>query len=114
YEPELVRLDEMRSELTESAADAFRTVGEHRRAVAMLTPLCTRHPYREGAARSLARALREDGRTADALAAIRRLRRMLADDLGLDPSTDTIALESELLDPSRSITGEGVTERPAP
>ncbi|GAA3694725.1 hypothetical protein GCM10022238_08780 [Gordonia hankookensis] len=114
YEPELVRLDEMRSELTESAADAFRTVGEHRRAVAMLTPLCTRHPYREGAARSLARALREDGRTADALAAIRRLRRMLADDLGLDPSDETIALESELLDPSRSITGEGATERPAP
>ncbi|GAC02819.1 putative transcriptional regulator [Gordonia namibiensis NBRC 108229] len=97
--PELGRLDEMRSELTETAADALRSVGEHRRAAALLTPLCRRHPYREGAVRSLVRALHDDGRTADALDAIRRLRQALRDDLGLDPGPETLALESELREP---------------
>lgn len=102
YAPELVRLDEMRSELTETAADALRAVGELRRAVGLLTPLCHRQPYREGAARSLARALYEEGRTPDALAVLRRLRLSLSDELGLDPGTDTVALESELLGSGRS------------
>ncbi len=100
YAPELARLDEMRSELTEAAAEALRIVGEPRRAVAMLNSLCHRHPYREGAVRSLARALRDDGRVADALDVIRRLRRTLSEDLGLDPGTETTALEGELLDPA--------------
>ncbi|WP_354560424.1 MULTISPECIES: BTAD domain-containing putative transcriptional regulator [Gordonia] len=98
--PELVRLEEMRAELTETAADALRTVGEHRRSVALLTPLCRRHPYREGAARTLAHALHDDGRTVDALDVLRLLRQGLRDDLGLDPHPDTVALEVDLLDPS--------------
>lgn len=95
--PELVRLDEMRSDLTETAADALRAVGEQRRAIGLLTPHCHRNPYREGAARSLARALHSDGRTADALSVLRRLRQALSDELGLDPGPATAALESELL-----------------
>ena len=102
--PELVRLAEIRAEFTETAADALRTVGEYRRSVALLTPLCQRHPYREGAARTLARALHDDGRTVDALGVLRRLRQALRDDLGLDPHPDTIALEDDLLDPSPAVS----------
>ncbi len=102
--PELVRLAEIRAEFTETAADALRTVGEYRRSVALLTPLCQRDPYREGAARTLARALHDDGRTVDALGVLRRLRQALRDDLGLDPHPDTIALEDDLLDPSPAVS----------
>ncbi|MCZ4538230.1 BTAD domain-containing putative transcriptional regulator [Gordonia terrae] len=102
--PELVRLAEIRAEFTETAADALRTVGEYRRSVALLTPLCQRHPYREGAARTLARALHDDGRTVDALGVLRRLRQALRDDLGLDPHPDTVALEDDLLDPSPAVS----------
>nr|WP_237421625.1 BTAD domain-containing putative transcriptional regulator [Gordonia sp. SID5947] len=109
YEPELVRLDAMRSDLVESAAEAFRALGEHRRAIAMLTPMRTRHPYREGAARTLARALRDDGRTVDAIDTLRRLRRTLSVELGLDPSADTVALEAELLAPARVPAGDRST-----
>ena len=102
--PELVRLAEIRAEFTETAADALRTVGEYRRSVALLTPLCQRDPYREGAARTLARALHDDGRTVDALGVLRRLRQALRDDLGLDPHPDTVALEDDLLDPSPAVS----------
>ncbi len=102
--PELVRLAEIRAEFTETAADALRTVGEYRRSVALLTPLCQRHPYREGAARTLAHALHDDGRTVDALGVLRRLRQALRDDLGLDPHPDTVALEDDLLDPSPAVS----------
>ncbi|WP_338856966.1 BTAD domain-containing putative transcriptional regulator [Gordonia hongkongensis] len=102
--PELVRLAEIRAEFTETAADALRTVGEYRRSVALLTPLCQRDPYREGAARTLARALHDDGRTVDALGVLRRLRQALRDDLGLDPHPNTIALEDDLLDPSPAVS----------
>nr|WP_164473854.1 BTAD domain-containing putative transcriptional regulator [Gordonia insulae] len=113
YAPELARLDEMRSELTESAAAALRTVGDTHRAVTLLTSLCHRHPYREGSARALARALSDDGRTADALETIRRVRRRLGDDLGLDPSAETCALEAELLEsPPPAVTARVRADRP--
>lgn len=112
--PELVRLEEMRAELTETAAEALRTVGEQRRSVALLTPLCRRHPYREGAARTLARALHDDGRTVDALDVLRLLRQGLRDDLGLDPHPDTIALEGQLLDPSPAVAPPAVASPPRP
>lgn len=58
------------------------------------------HPWREPAWGLLARALYRAGRQADALAALRRARAMLVDQLGLDPAADLQRLETDILNGS--------------
>ncbi|WP_393059426.1 ATP-binding protein [Streptomyces sp. LN549] len=65
--------------------------------VAELTELTAAHPYDERFRAQLIRALRADGRQADALAAYGDARRTLADGLGTDPGPELTALHQELL-----------------
>jgi predicted ATPase/DNA-binding SARP family transcriptional activator len=62
-----------------------------------LTELTTTYPYDEAFRAHLIRALRADGRHADALAAYESARRTLADALGTDPGPELTALHRELL-----------------
>ena len=62
-----------------------------------LTGLTAAHPYDEGFHAQLIRALRAEGRHADALAAYDTARRTLADALGADPGPELTALHHELL-----------------
>ncbi|MET9433726.1 BTAD domain-containing putative transcriptional regulator [Streptomyces sp. NPDC006551] len=62
-----------------------------------LSALTTAHPYDEGFRAQLVRALRAEGRQADALAAFEDARRALADGLGADPGPELLALHRELL-----------------
>ncbi|MFJ8667735.1 BTAD domain-containing putative transcriptional regulator [Streptomyces sp. NPDC093600] len=62
-----------------------------------LSALTTAHPYDEGFRAQLVRALRDEGRQADALAAFEDARRALADGLGADPGPELLALHRELL-----------------
>ncbi|WP_328901321.1 winged helix-turn-helix domain-containing protein [Streptomyces sp. NBC_00441] len=68
--------------------------------VAELTELTAAHPYDERFRAQLIRALRTDGRQADALAAYEDARRALADGLGTDPGPELAALHRELLTPA--------------
>ncbi|MFI6862262.1 BTAD domain-containing putative transcriptional regulator [Streptomyces sp. NPDC050421] len=68
--------------------------------VAELTELTAAHPYDERFRAQLIRALRADGRQADALAAYEDARRTLADGLGTDPGPELAALHRELLAPA--------------
>ncbi|THA31743.1 AfsR/SARP family transcriptional regulator [Streptomyces sp. A1277] len=68
--------------------------------VAELTELTAAHPYDERFRAQLIRALRADGRQADALAAYEDARRALADGLGTDPGPELTALHRELLAPA--------------
>lgn len=68
--------------------------------VAELTELAAAHPYDERFRAQLIRALRADGRQADALAAYEDARRTLADGLGADPGPELTALHRELLAPA--------------
>ncbi|WNI23442.1 BTAD domain-containing putative transcriptional regulator [Streptomyces sp. ITFR-16] len=68
--------------------------------VAELTELTAAHPYDERFRAQLIRALRADGRQADALAAYEDARRTLADGLGTDPGPELTALHHELLTPA--------------
>ncbi|MFJ7631361.1 AfsR/SARP family transcriptional regulator [Streptomyces sp. NPDC097595] len=68
--------------------------------VAELTELTAAHPYDERFRGQLIRALRADGRQADALAAYEDARRALADGLGTDPGPELAALHRELLAPA--------------
>ncbi|MGW6395762.1 AfsR/SARP family transcriptional regulator [Streptomyces sp. NPDC055103] len=62
-----------------------------------LTELTTTYPYDEAFQAHLIRALRAEGRHADALAAYESARRTLADALGADPGPELIGLHHELL-----------------
>ncbi|MEV6204348.1 BTAD domain-containing putative transcriptional regulator [Streptomyces sp. NPDC051771] len=64
-----------------------------------LSGLTAAHPYDEGFHAQLVRALRAEGRHADALAAYESARRTLADALGTDPGPELTALHRELLTP---------------
>ncbi|WP_329196267.1 ATP-binding protein [Streptomyces sp. NBC_01435] len=70
-----------------------------------LMELAAAHPYDERFRAQLIRALRAEGRQADALAAYEDARRALADDLGADPGPELAALHRELLTPSRVRSG---------
>jgi DNA-binding SARP family transcriptional activator len=83
-------------ELTSRAATA---TGDGRRAVAAAEEAVRREPLRESAHRSLMAALGGAGDRAQALRAYQRLRRVLAEELGIDPSAETESAYLDLLGP---------------
>jgi DNA-binding SARP family transcriptional activator len=94
---EASRLDELRLTAIEMHADAALRLGRAAQTVASLSRLTAEHPLREEAWRLLALALYQSGRQGDALAALRRARAQLADDLGVDPGPALRALEDGIL-----------------
>ncbi|MEU1489958.1 BTAD domain-containing putative transcriptional regulator [Streptomyces sp. NPDC005776] len=68
--------------------------------VAELAELTASHPYDERFRAQFIRALRADGRQADALVAYEDARRTLADGLGTDPGPELASLHHELLAPA--------------
>ncbi|MFD7533502.1 BTAD domain-containing putative transcriptional regulator [Streptomyces sp. NPDC059849] len=80
-----------------------RTSGP-RALVPELMELTAAHPYDERFRAQLIRALRAEGRQADALAAYEDARRTLADGLGADPGPELTELHRELLTPTQSLS----------
>jgi predicted ATPase len=68
-----------------------------------LEALVKAHPFRERTWAQLMRCLYRDGRQAEALDAYQRLRRLLADELGLTPAPELEALERDILAHSPSL-----------
>ncbi|MFD7444392.1 BTAD domain-containing putative transcriptional regulator [Streptomyces sp. NPDC059909] len=65
-----------------------------------LEELISAHPYDETLRAQLIRALRAEGRHADALAAYEGVRRALAEGLGTDPGPELVALHQQMLQAS--------------
>ncbi|WUS96718.1 winged helix-turn-helix domain-containing protein [Streptomyces sp. NBC_00708] len=86
------RLDARRDRL----AAALR-LGRATEALPELTALCGEHPLDEPLQALRLRALRDAGRTAQALAAYDEVRTLIADRLGTDPGTELTTLYGELL-----------------
>ncbi|WP_405491867.1 BTAD domain-containing putative transcriptional regulator [Nocardia sp. NBC_00511] len=82
------RLTEQRLAAEEDRAEASLAVGEQHAVVAALSELVARQPLRERARALLMRALYAAGRQADALECFEEGRRLLADELGADPSAE--------------------------
>ncbi|GAA1928977.1 BTAD domain-containing putative transcriptional regulator [Nocardioides marmoribigeumensis] len=99
---EATRLEELRMGAVERLWRLRLDRGEHTEAVAELEQLVREHPLREQLWGLLALALYRSARQGDALAALRRARDHLADELGVDPGPDLRALETAVLrqDPS--------------
>jgi len=91
------RLGELRASAEEELAAARIEAGDAAAAVADLTELVRAAPLRERRSTLLALALYRGGRQADALAVLRRLRAVLADELGVDPGRQAQELEQRLL-----------------
>ena len=99
---EIARLEELQLAALEDRIDADLAAGRNGDLVAELEPLVADHPLRERTRGQLMRALYRTGRQADALAVYRDTRRMLVDELGLEPGERLQELERAILrhDPS--------------
>lgn len=91
------RLDQLRLAATEQRAQALLELGRPGPVVPDLDALVAEHPWREEAWRLLALALYRTGRQGDALAAVRRARELLREQLGVDPGPRLRRLETDLL-----------------
>ena len=94
---ERARLEELRLMSFESLVEARLTLGEHHELVASIEELVAEFPLRERFWGQLMTALYRAGRQADALRAYQRLRTLLGDELGLEPTAELVSLESAIL-----------------
>jgi len=94
---EAERWAEVRLDLQVARLTALLDLGEAAAARVELDELARRHPLHERLVGLLALALFREGRQAEALERLGALRRRLADDLGVDPTPETVALELRIL-----------------
>ncbi|UWW95263.1 AfsR/SARP family transcriptional regulator [Streptomyces murinus] len=114
-ETQRVRLEEWRLGLLESRLDMDLEQGCHAEAVSELTALTAAHPLRERLRELLMLALYRSGRQAEALAVYADTRRLLAEELGVDPRSGLRELQQRILqaDPALAEPSAPVAEPPA-
>ncbi|MFH8787076.1 AfsR/SARP family transcriptional regulator [Streptomyces roseoverticillatus] len=81
-------LEELRLASVEQLACGYTRLGEHARAAAVLRAEACAHPLRESLSAALMGALQRAGRRSEALDWFHRTRRLLADELGVDPGRE--------------------------
>ncbi|GAA4199235.1 BTAD domain-containing putative transcriptional regulator [Microbispora amethystogenes] len=96
-QPVIARLAEQRLTTLEDAAEARLALGEHAVLAAELGDLVAAHPLRERLRAAYMRALYGAGRQSEALESYEELRRLLGDELGLDPGPELAALQRAIL-----------------
>ncbi|MER6454537.1 BTAD domain-containing putative transcriptional regulator [Streptomyces sp900105245] len=96
-EAQRARLEEWRLGLLESRLDMDLEQGCHAEAVSELTALTAAHPLRERLRELLMLALYRGGRQAEALAVYADTRRLLAEELGVDPRPGLSELQQRIL-----------------
>jgi DNA-binding SARP family transcriptional activator len=109
---ETARLDELRRVARARRVAVGLRLGDPAAVVPEAEGLTRDDPLREEGWRLLALALWSSGRRADALAALRRARALLADELGLDPGPDLVALEAAILGGRVDVLREAVPPPP--
>ncbi|MFI5943291.1 AfsR/SARP family transcriptional regulator [Streptomyces uncialis] len=91
------RLEEQRLTALEARVEARLELDEHHALTDELGELTARHPLRERLRAAHIRALYRAGRQSEALAAYTALRKLLADELGVDPGPELVALHQAVL-----------------
>jgi DNA-binding SARP family transcriptional activator len=99
----ITRLAELRLTVLERRIEADLALGRHADLVGELEILTREHPLRERFRRQLMLALYRSGRQAEALAAYQDARRVLVDQLGIDPSPSLQDLERAILRQEQSL-----------
>lgn len=108
---EVALLDEMRASALEDRIEAELALGRHAELVGELETLIAERPLRERLWSLLMVALYRSDRQAEALAACRRVRTLLLDELGIDPSPDLQRLEQQILQQDPTLDLSGVPRR---
>jgi DNA-binding SARP family transcriptional activator len=105
---EIARLDELRLACVEQRIDAELAQGRHAEVVSELEALLAEHPLRERCREQLMLALYRSGRQAEALEAYQEARRVLVEQLGIEPSRQLRELQQAILnqDPALDLVAE--------
>jgi DNA-binding SARP family transcriptional activator/tetratricopeptide (TPR) repeat protein len=96
-ETERARLAELRSTAAEERADVLLALGRHEEVVPDLTAMVADHPLRERMRGLLMIALYRSGRHAESLRVFQDGRRVLAEELGIDPGSDLSRIHQQVL-----------------
>ncbi|WP_187438127.1 BTAD domain-containing putative transcriptional regulator [Actinomadura decatromicini] len=112
-EAQAARLEEERASVVEEYGAARLATGDAEAVVAPLRDLVDARPLRERARALLMRALHGCGRQAEALAVFEDGRRILAEELGADPSKELADVHLAILRGDRSEDGEPRANLPA-
>ncbi|MGO1056545.1 BTAD domain-containing putative transcriptional regulator [Crossiella sp. CA198] len=94
---ELARLTELRWSARNTLADALVAAGRHSEAIGLLRAMTTEDPLREPTWLRLLDALDAGGRRAEALLAYQDARRVIVDELGIEPGAALRAAHQRLL-----------------
>ncbi|MGW6915145.1 BTAD domain-containing putative transcriptional regulator [Kitasatospora sp. NPDC054939] len=108
------RMLETRVNALECRADAGLRLGHHHALAAELAGLVTEHPLRERLWGQLMLALYRCGRQADALAAYQSCRRLLVDELGIEPGAELAGLHTRILERDPLLDPPRPPEPPVP
>jgi DNA-binding SARP family transcriptional activator len=114
YEPfaqaTVARLEELRASCREELLEAELALGRHAEVISDLEALVLEQPLRERPRAQLMLALYRCGRQAEALETFRDGRRILVDELGLEPSPALRELEQAILRQDPSLEAASPTE----
>lgn len=91
------RLSELRLTALEDRAEAMLSLGQQANLVAQLSTLAAEHPLRERLRGLLMRALHSGGRRAEALQVYTDTRRLLVEELGLEPGAQLQRVHQAIL-----------------
>jgi predicted ATPase/DNA-binding SARP family transcriptional activator len=113
-ELEAGRIDDLRLEAVELENDAQLASGAHEELSARLESLVAEYPFRERFRAQLMLALYRAGRQKDALDAFQDARRVLLDELGVEPSPALQDLQRAILRQDPAVASPARKRRPAP
>ncbi len=111
---EVARLEELHLEALEARIDADLALGRHGPLVGELQLLTAQHPFRERLRAQRMLALYRSGRQPEALEVYRETRRLLVDELGLEPSRELRELHEQILRQDPALAARADAAKPAP
>jgi predicted ATPase/DNA-binding SARP family transcriptional activator len=100
---EIARLEELRLACIEERIEEDLAEGRHAQLVGELEALVAEHPLRERLRSQLMLSLYRSGRQAEALDVYRQARRLLVEDLGIEPSSELQELHRAILNHDASL-----------
>jgi DNA-binding SARP family transcriptional activator len=113
-QPAIARLEEVRLSAIEERVEADLMLARHAELIGELETLVAGHPLRERPRGQLMIALYRSGRQAEALDTYQEARRVLVDELGIDPSPQLQRLERAILNHDPALELEGPARRAFP
>lgn len=96
WDPAITRIEELRSVAADKCLEVRLRLGDYAPLVAELRSRLTEDPLREDLWRMLVRALHDSGRTTEARSAYAEAERILAAELGIEPSTPLRVIGEEI------------------